>query len=205
MCWRFTKLWGPRRSCVLDRLRALRHTPAETSPMNRPTLSATLRTHRGLKTQDLRDAGSLPAIVYGLYEDPTSISVDRVAFVKLYNQVRHAGLLDLHIEGGKSFPVIIQDFAQHPVQDTVTHADFRIVDLKKAMDAVIALRFVGESKAVKALGGNLVVQLNELHVHAKPESLVPMIDVDMTPLETFDDVIYVTDVPLPDGVEVKEE
>ena len=159
--------------------------------MDRQTIQAKMRTHMGRKTQELRNEAQIPAVVYGANAEPTNVSVDRVQFVKLYNKVRNAGLVDLTIEGGDTLPVIIQDFQQHPVQDTVTHADFLVVDLKKQVNAVITLVFTGESKAVKSLGGRLVTQYAEVPVRALPASLVPTIEVDVSVLETFDDAIRV--------------
>jgi hypothetical protein len=62
---------------------------------------------------------------------------------------------------------------------------------------------VGIAPAVKELGGTLVQSLEEIEVMSLPDALVHEIEVDVTKLVTFDDVIRVKDITIPAGIEVK--
>jgi large subunit ribosomal protein L25 len=70
------------------------------------------------------------------------------------------------------------------------------------LQTTIQLEFVGESAAVKALGGTLVKTLAEVEVECLPVDLPHNLVVDITSLATFEDVITVKDITLPKGVEM---
>lgn len=159
----------------------------------------------GRDTDTLRAAGEVPAVVYGAGVTPSSVSVNRVAFVKTYEKAGTSGLVELEVEGGASIPVLIQTFSQHPVSNTVDHIDFHAVDLLKEVEAEIQLHLVGEAPAVKGLGGTLVAEMSTLHVRALPTALVAAIEVNVSPLATFADRIYVRDIILPVGIKIEED
>jgi large subunit ribosomal protein L25 len=62
-----------------------------------------------------------------------------------------------------------------------------------------------EAPAVKELGGTLMKPLVTLAVKCLPKDLVNTIDVDLSTLHTFDDVIRVSDLVLPPGITALEE
>jgi large subunit ribosomal protein L25 len=64
------------------------------------------------------------------------------------------------------------------------------------------LEFVGESKAVKELGGVLVRILNSVEVQCLPSDLPHNIEVDISPLKTFSDSIHVKNLKVPAKVEI---
>lgn len=54
---------------------------------------------------------------------------------------------------------------------------------------------------MKELAGILVKSVNELNVRCLPGDLVHEIEVDISPLVTFDDAIKISDIILPPGIE----
>lgn len=171
---------------------------------NHISLTATLRELTGRKTDALRQAGSVPAVVYGFGTEPKNVTIDRNAFVKVFNEAGSSTVLDL-VADGKSFQVLIGEVQRNPLNDFVTHVDFRAVDPNRKIEAEIDLEFVGESMAVKSLGGTLIQSLESLDVKSLPGALVSHIDVDVSVLATFDDVIRVSDLVIPEGIEVMED
>jgi len=170
--------------------------------MDTLTLKAQLRTIKGRKNWTVRAEGKVPAIVYGLGMEPKMVTVDRNEFVKVYKSGGESTLVDLEIEGDSTIPVLFQDYQQDPLRDEVTHIDFRAVDLTKTVEAEVRLEFVGESAAVKALGGTLVHVMEEIEVRALPKKLPSEIEVDLSRLKTFEDVIRVSDLVVAEGVEL---
>ncbi len=168
-------------------------------------LAATNRTQRGRKMNSLRDQGFIPGIVYGTAIDPTPVTVGRTDFVKVYEQAGTSGLVELSIEGGKTVPVLIQDMSQHPISNQVAHIDFRSVDLTKEIEAEVQIRLVGESSAVKLLGGTLVFELPHVKVRALPTALVPYIEVDISSMQNLEDSIRVKDLVVPPGMKIEED
>jgi len=66
----------------------------------------------------------------------------------------------------------------------------------------VPLIFEGESLAVKDLGGTLVKNISEITVKALPADLPREIRVDISKLNTFEDVILVKDIIIGDKVEL---
>jgi large subunit ribosomal protein L25 len=169
------------------------------------TLAAKPRELTGRKTRHLREEGIVPAVVYGAGTDPQSVSVDRNEFVRLYKQAGESSVIGLTVDGGKELNVLIHDFQRDPLTGFVTHIDFLTVDMSKPIEADVALEFVGESMAVKSSGGTLVKSMDHLAVKALPSALVSSIEVDLTALATLDDVIRVSDLTLPQGIEAMDD
>jgi large subunit ribosomal protein L25 len=74
--------------------------------------------------------------------------------------------------------------------------------MTQKLQATVQIEFVGESEAVKVLGGTLVKMLNEVDVECLPQDLPPHFEIDIAQLKTFDDMITVKDIPVSDKVEI---
>ncbi|OGH68525.1 MAG: hypothetical protein A3J66_00400 [Candidatus Magasanikbacteria bacterium RIFCSPHIGHO2_02_FULL_47_14] len=157
------------------------------------------RTTDGRKT---REQGLLPGVVYGQGIQPISIAVPYSVFDKLYNQAGEASLIDFSVQGedGKPVKVLIQDVQRDPVKGKMIHVDLRQIDMTIEMTATVELSFVGQSLAEKELGGTLMKTLNTIAVRCLPQDLVNEVEVDLSVLKTFDDVIHISDLKLPAGV-----
>ncbi|KKS72305.1 MAG: 50S ribosomal protein L25 [Candidatus Magasanikbacteria bacterium GW2011_GWE2_42_7] len=155
--------------------------------------------------QDVRDAGRIPAIVYGAGMEPVSVSVDAHVFDKLYADAGESSLIDFTVEGGQSTKVLVQDVQYDSIKDRFIHVDFRQINMNVEMHATIELHFVGESAAVKALGGTLIEQRDTLDVSCLPKDLVNHIDVDISALATFEDAIHIKDLAIPAGITIVED
>ncbi len=169
--------------------------------MDTITLKVEPRELVGRKTELLREKGKVPAVIYGPKTEPKNISVDANALVGVYKAAGGSSLVDLVVGDAKPVKVIIQDIQRDPIKDTIIHADFFEVDMTKPVSATVLLDFVGTSPAVKELGGTLIKARNSIDVKGLPDKLVPSIEVDISALRTFDDVIHVKDLVLPEGLE----
>lgn len=172
--------------------------------MQHATLAAQKREITGRATDALRAAGAVPGVMYGFGTEPTNIVVDRNAFAKVYSQSGESTVVELTVDG-VTHPVLIADIQRDPLTDFFRHVDFRRVDPTRKIDANIRIMLVGESAAVKVLGGTLVQSLEEVEVFALPDRLVSEIEVDISRLATFEDVIHVSDIVIPEGIEIKND
>ncbi|NQV88858.1 MAG: 50S ribosomal protein L25 [Parcubacteria group bacterium] len=170
--------------------------------MSEITLQAQTRTQKGRKTNVIRAEGLVPAVVYGDGTDPQSISVNRQEFIKVYRAAGESSIIELSVADAKPLNVLIHDYDLDPLRDEVIHIDFRSVDMNKPIEAVVTLEFVGEAAAVKTLGGTLMNSRETVLVRALPSKLVRSINVDLTQLATFDDVIRLVNLDLPEGMEI---
>jgi large subunit ribosomal protein L25 len=172
--------------------------------MQHARIEAKTREIRGRKTIALRAEGKVPAVMYGFETEPKNLVLDRNAFVKVYDQAGESTVVDLEIDGTRH-SVLISEIQRDPLTDFITHADFRRVDPKRKIEANIPLKLIGVAPAVKELGGTLLQTLEEVEVMSLPDALVHEIEVDVTKLATFDDVIRVKDIAIPDGIEIKSD
>jgi len=80
------------------------------------------------------------------------------------------------------------------------HVDFFEVNMSETLTATVPLEFTGESAAVKAMGGTLVKVISEVEVQCLPKDLPHQLEVDISALKSFEDVITLADLALPSGV-----
>ncbi|MBI2640883.1 MAG: 50S ribosomal protein L25 [Candidatus Sungbacteria bacterium] len=164
-------------------------------------LKAKPRTELGKKTNALRRAGFLPAVVYGEGMKSQSISVPYKDFEKAYKEAGESTLLKLEVEG-KPYNVLIHDIKNDPLKGYPLHADFYAVRMDKVIRTKVPIEFVGESSAVKNEGGVLVKVMQELEVEALPQDLPHGLRADISALTDFESKIFVKDILLPKGVKV---
>ncbi len=169
--------------------------------MSEMTITASTRTISGRKTNQLRAEGEVPAVMYGFETEPTSLKLDRNNLERLLSKAGTSTVIKLDVEGS-AHDVLIQEIQRHPISDDITHADFRRVDMSKKVEASISITLEGEAPAVKALGGTLLQSLEEIEVVALPSALMKEITVSVESLETFDDVLRVSDLKMPEGIEL---
>jgi len=155
----------------------------------------------GRKTAAIRAEGLVPGVVYGSGQEPQNIQFDRHAFVKLYEESGSSSIIELDVDGSK-VNVLMYDYQLDPLRDEVIHADFRAVDMNKPLEADVRLEYVGESAAVKGLGGTLVTPNETITIKALPAKLLKSVRVDLSKIKTFEDSFRVADLELPEGVEV---
>lgn len=168
-------------------------------------LSAATRTKIAKAAKHLREVLKVPAVVYGRGIENKSIEVDLAPFRKVYSAAGESSLVDLSIDGGAPVKVLIHDIQVDPLRGEVTHIDFLQVNMNEKLTTEIAIEFVKESAAVKALGGTLVKNMDHIEVKCLPGDLVHAIEVDISKLATFEDVIRVKDITPPAGIEFLSE
>ncbi len=163
-------------------------------------LNATLgRTEGTRASRRLRREGRIPAVVYGLDNDPVSVSVAwpdlRLA---LNTDAGINALITLDIEGEQQLS-IVKDLQRHPVRRDVIHVDFLRVTTDQEIEVDVPLVLIGEALEVTRANGMVDQTLYTLTVSAKPADVPDEIEVDISEL-TLGDSIKVGEVTLPPGV-----
>lgn len=171
------------------------------------TLTASNRTVLGKKVRHLRKQGELPIVLYGHDTEPQSLSVPVKSFRKVYRDAGQSSLIDVKVGDKSGVKVLIHDVQVDPVTDELLHADLFKVNMTEKVKTEVPLKFVGEAPAVKELEGNLITQRDHVTIEALPTDLIPEIEVDVSPLQTFDDTIKVADIKakVPSTVTVLDE
>ena len=169
-------------------------------------LIAELREDQGKgASRRLRHQGKVPAIIYGAGRPPRSLAFDQnKVLLQLENESFYSSVLNIKV-GNKSQAAILKDLQRHPAKPIIMHMDFqRIVDdVEIRMN--VPLHFVGEDVApgVKQSGGKVLHLMNDVEVACLPKYLPEYLEVDVSALE-LDDMLHLSDIKLPEGVEIPE-
>lgn len=156
-----------------------------------------------VKMDVLRKGGEIPAVFYGLGNDTTPISASIVEFKKVWREAGESSAVKISMDNGDSqrdIDVLIHQVQVDPITDEPIHADFLAIDMKKKIRVNVPLEFEGVSPAVKNGLGNLVKVLHEVEIEALPADLPHNLAVDISPLETTENQVFVSDIKLPAGV-----
>ncbi len=151
---------------------------------------------------ELRADRKIPAVLYGQEITATPVAIEYRAFEQLYAKAGESNLVDFTIDNAAPVKVLVQDVQFDPVKGKIIHVDFRQINMNKEMEATIPLHFVGESSAVKELGGTLITTLESVRVKCLPKDLVSFIEIDLTVLKSFDDSINVRAIAVPAGITI---
>ena len=154
-----------------------------------------------VKPETLREEGKIPAVFYGPKETNTPIVINRKDFEKVWKEAGETTVVVLQ-GAGEDTEVLIHEAVFHAVSDIVQHVDFYAVEKGKKVKTNIPLEFIGESPAVKNLGGTLAKVMHEIEVEALPKDLPHTIEIDISKLETFESRIAIKDIASMPGVEV---
>ncbi len=169
-------------------------------------LSASKRDDEGKgASRRLRRAGSIPAIVYGGKDDPQSIQLAHEStWVASQNDWFYSQILSLDV-GGKVQRVLLRDMQRHPYKQIIMHLDFQRVNENEAIRVSVPLHFLNAdtSPAGKAADVSVTHELNEVEITCLPKDLPEYLEIDLGALEVGD-TIHLSQVKLPEGVEVPE-
>jgi len=169
-----------------------------------PKLSGTLRTVTGRKVKKLRQAGQIPATIYGQAMTPISVQFAALELDKIFEHAGESTLVEINIDKD-TYPVLFKNPQFHPVLGDLIHIDCYQVNLKEKIVASVPLELIGESPAVK--NGNILVPVtDEVEIEALPADLPEKIEVDISSLEEIGQKISVSDLQVDkDLIEIKTD
>jgi len=152
----------------------------------------------------LRHAGKVPAILYGGTEPPANIMLDHAELAHhLEHEPFYSHILKLHIDGAET-QAILKDLQHHPARRQIVHADFQRVVAGMRLRMTVPLHFEGEAHAPGSKVGGVATHIeSNVDIACLPEHLPEFIEVDVSELD-MDDVVHLSDLKLPEGVELVE-
>lgn len=149
-----------------------------------------------------RRAGLIPAVVYGAFKDPVSVSVSPKDISKIiHSKTGHNSIFDVDIQGVERSPVMVADEQYDPIKGNLLHIDMRRIDLTRKLRVAVPVHVSGESKGVKQQGGVLDVVTRQIEIECVPDDIPNQFDVDVTEL-MIGSAIRVSELPLKPGVRV---
>ena len=143
----------------------------------------------------LREAGRLPAVLYGHKLAPAHLSLDaKEALAHI-----HAGekVFELRLPTGAE-TVLLKDLSFDHLGVRILHADFERVNLSEVVSVNVHLHFIGESKGLKQAGAMLVQSQTEIAIRCTVSDLQDSLDVDIAGMEVGHP-LHAGDIALPAG------
>jgi len=164
-------------------------------------LQAELRASTGKGPgRQLRMKGRIPAVVYGMAQEPVSLSVNTRDLDQLIGRAGEHAIISLKVAERETVEnVMLRDLQRDPIKDTLVHADFFRIDLNRPISVQVPIVGVGTAVGVKD-GGLLERLVRTIVVRVLPLSKPNVIEVDVTNVR-IGHSLHVRDLTPPPGVE----
>ncbi len=168
---------------------------------NQFELNASLRSDTGRSAmRRLREAGRVPAVVYGGGE-PVHLSVQFNELIRhLEHEAFYSHILNLKVNG-KEERVILRDLQRHPSKFQILHLDLLRIREDQEIKVHVPLHFAGQEECVgvKQEGGVVNHLQTDVEVSCLPKDLPEFIEVDIAQLN-LGQSLHLSDIKAPDGV-----
>jgi large subunit ribosomal protein L25 len=151
----------------------------------------------------LRHRNQIPAILYG-EGDSTPLTADPKNLLRaLGTEAGSNVILNLTIVNGEELTrkAMVKEVQVDPVTGTILHADFLAISMERPIEVGVPVELVGIAIGVTEKGGIVEQILREVAVRCLPGAIPDKIVLDVSPLD-IGDVLHVTHVPIPGGVEL---
>jgi large subunit ribosomal protein L25 len=152
----------------------------------------------------LRDAGRVPAVIYGRQAKPQNLEVSAKELGDLIHHSASENLLvDLSVENDARAKrlALVQEIQHHPLDGKLLHVDLHEVAENEKVIIQVPVETVGEAAGVKNSGGVLEHVLFKLRVRSLPKDLPEQIIIDVSHLE-LGKAVHLGEVKAPPGVEI---
>lgn len=148
----------------------------------------------------LRQAGKLPAVLYGGSGEPVSLTLDAHDTGLLFQSIAVENtVIQLHLEGQAPVATLVRDVQAHPFRPEILHVDFLRVEKGVEVELTIPVILEGTPIGVRDEGGLLEQVVYELPVRCIPSAIPEAIRVDVSSL-AIGDAIHSSALALSEGV-----
>ncbi|HLO40688.1 MAG TPA: 50S ribosomal protein L25 [Phycisphaerales bacterium] len=164
-----------------------------------PVLSIKRREKVGTRYNNrLREAGSIPAVVYGRGKDPVSIAVNYRDFTRLVTKGEKIFRLDVPADKDLESQqmVLLRDLQFDYLGTNIVHADFTRVSLSDRIHSLVPVHLVGEAVGLKQAGAILMHPVAEVNIECVVSDLPEFIELDVSALDVGH-AITAADLKLP--------
>ena len=154
-------------------------------------------------SRKLRNAGSVPAVIYGGETDPMKVSILEKDITKASEVPGFTTQILKITVSGEEQSVIVKELQRHPATQRVLHADLQRVNPDTKISITVPVRFINEDICigVKTHGGAIARLINNIDISCLASNLPEYLEVDIAALDVGDS-IFLSGLNLPDGVEI---
>lgn len=146
----------------------------------------------------------LPASVYGPEIKPVNITLDDKEFKKVFKEAGYSSLIDMEL-AGKKVKALVKEVQYNPIAEQYMHVSLYQVNMNKPITTEVPVTVNGESLAVKNNLGILVSPISTVLVKCLPANLPSHLEINISKLDRVGDSIQISDIKLPEGVELDSD
>ena len=172
---------------------------------NSNVLTAEIREDVGKgASRRLRHQGKIPAVIYGGKIDSATLTLDHDTTLNAAAQEAfYSSVLEIKVADGRTQKVVVRDVQHHPFRLQIMHLDFMRVSAEEVLKMSVPIHYIGEDESEAGKASGVVIQhlVTEIEIAALPENLPEYLDVDLSGLDDGD-VVMLSDIKLPEGVEI---
>lgn len=155
----------------------------------------------------LRREGFVPAVVYGLKDEPLNIKFDLKVFKDILKDKSLSNLiLDLQLKDekkAKKETVLVKEVQRDPLSREFLHLDFFRIEMKKEVETTVPVHIINEALApgIKEEGGVLQHETREIHIACLPMDIPEFIEMDAKDLN-MGDAVRVSDLEVDSKIRI---
>lgn len=147
-----------------------------------------------------RDAGRLPAVLYGHGRPPVSLTLDAKEAIRFFNQGEKVFNIEL-AEESKTQTVLLKDIQFDYLGTNIIHVDLARVDLDEEVESHAHIHLIGEARGLKRANAILIHPTTSITIRCSVKNLPEEITVNIADLDVGQQ-ITAGDVVLPEGVKL---
>jgi large subunit ribosomal protein L25 len=150
----------------------------------------------------LRQAGKIPAILYGNKSDALPVTISPKDLMAILRSASgHNTIFSLEMSGQTPVSVMLKDWQFDPIKGNLLHADIIRIAMDKVLAVKVPIMTRGEAKGVKEQGGIFEFVVREVEVECLPVDIPEHITIDISDMSLGQNV-RVSDLPLGEKIKI---
>jgi len=158
-------------------------------------LKAQIRNIKGKQAaKQLRRENLIPAIIYGVGEEPTKLTVELKNLLILLHAFGRNAVVNLSVDNSKKkIKAFIYEIQHDPISGDIIHVDLKHISMKEKIHVLVPIYLEGNPEGVKNEGGIVEHVMHTLEIISLPSEIPNVITIDISKLH-IGDVIHVNDI-----------
>jgi large subunit ribosomal protein L25 len=145
-------------------------------------------------------------VLYGPDSKPELYQANALETNRVLATAGMTSLISLEADGQLApYRALVREIQRDVLTDALLHVDLYRVSMTQKITTEVPLEFIGESSLVVQMEAILLTLMDRVEIECLPGDLVSSLAVDLTPLQTMEDVLLVKDIPVPEGITILAE
>jgi large subunit ribosomal protein L25 len=169
-------------------------------------LFALPRTVVGKKVKRIRREGWVPIVLYGPDFESEIFQANGFDTNRAVTAAGMTSLISLQVEGRQEpYKTLVRDVQRDLLTDALIHVDLYHVSMTQRITTEVPVELVGRTPLSAQGTVMLLTLMDRVEIECLPGDLVPSLELDVSQLQDLDDVLYVKDLSVPEGITIRSD